>query len=702
MEWEMEASVRSTGNVKHLRAVRALALLVASALAFGGFGAASARADGANVISSLRASVSSGSAPVNSLTDSGGVTYSPPAGSGSPQAGSDDNFTESLTFAYGGGAGGASGDGTPDKTIQTVTLALPPGLLDRLGSAAGFCTDAELGQMPTDTTAGTGWLGGNAGCPAASQIGSLSGTVNALGLDQPITGNVYIMAANSPSDVARIAVEVDVIVLGLLPARAEVASGPIDFALDADGQPQLTAALTLPARATLGSAGSAATTLLPYTLEALTQTINGLTPAHQPFQIMPSSNATTVATTRVSVQDNGNAGGSGPLPGTTDPDLLGSAQASLTPTGAESLPYAPQLTTSVVRDPGDAVVAFTNTITQAADEAPSSSITLRIPSNLQPHGAAALPEACQTPAPGFTNCTQVGAVTAATPLLDTPLTGSLYLTGPPLAPSLVLSFPQPFAISIAGSVDLAANTVTFANVPDMPLTSLAVALAGGAQGIFETTCTTANASGSVSASFTAQNGASANSSGAYSINDCPPPPPSPATTPPTALQSSPSPGLPALTPPAPYVPPRAQTGPGVTSRPSTPRGPAVSAGRLQRVGKRSARLTLALANNPGAPAFHVIRLTAPAGARFVAKHLARYVRTGATHQRVVLSHGQLVITLSGDAVETQVTVFSNVLALTPALARKVAAKQTTRLKLKIALTTTRRTTEQIVGTLAVS
>jgi hypothetical protein len=670
-------------------------------------GVSSARAAGANVISSLSASVSTGTAPVNSLTDAGGSTYSAPAGSSSPQAGSDDDFTEALTFDYGGGSGGKSSDGSPDETVQRLTLALPPGLLDRLGSAGGFCTDAELGAMPTSGAGGTGWLGGGAGCPASSQIGSLVGTVNAqvsiLDLDaQPITGNIYIMAPSSPTDVARIAVEVDVNAAGLIPQRAEVASGPIDFALDSAGQPQLTAALALPAQATLGSSGSAATTLLPYTLETLTQTIDGLNPNGQPFQILPSSDATTTATTSVSVQANGYAGGSGLTPGTTDPNLTGSAQASLTPTGAQNLPYAPQLSTSVVRDGGDPIVAFTNTITQAADEAPSSSITLQIPSNLQPYGPNALNEVCQTPAAGFANCAQVGTVTAATPLLSTPLTGVLYLTGAPLAPSLVLSFPQPFAISIAGSVDIAANTVTFATVPDMPLTSLTVAIAGGAQGIFETTCTTDNPSGSVAGSFTGQNGASATSSGSFSISTCPPP--AAPTTATTAVVATPTPAAPVLTAPAGYVSPfpTTKTPTGATAKPSAPRGPAVGAGRLQLVGKSAGRLTLALVNNPGAPAFRVIRITAPAGSRFVAKRLSRYVVTGASHRTVALSHGQLVITLWGAAVQTTVTVDSNALALTPALARKIKAKQTTALKLKVALTTARRTTEQLVGTLKVS
>lgn len=51
-------------------------------------------------------------------------------------------------------------------------------------------------------------------------------------------------------------------------------------------------------------------------------------------------------------------------------------------------------------------------------------------------------------------------------------------------------FPAPFALTLSGRVDLAKNTTTFTNLPDIPLTDLKVTLAGGPNAVFATPCVT--------------------------------------------------------------------------------------------------------------------------------------------------------------------------------------------------------------------
>jgi hypothetical protein len=92
------------------------------------------------------------------------------------------------------------------------------------------------------------------------------------------------------------------------------------------------------------------------------------------------------------------------------------------------------------------------------------------------------------------------------------------LGGSALTPTLTIAFPPPAAISLTGVINLANNSVTFANLPNVLLTSLALDITGpGGQKAFNTDCVPANVSGA----FTAQSGATATSTAAVAFNNCP-------------------------------------------------------------------------------------------------------------------------------------------------------------------------------------
>jgi hypothetical protein len=176
--------------------------------------------------------------------------------------------------------------------------------------------------------------------------------------------------------------------------------------------------------------------------------------------------------------------------------------APLTVTGCSLLPYAPAFKATGVRDGGDRQVKLDTVVTQTADQAPNRSIALTLPSATLAPNLGAIQALCLSPSSG--TCQSVGAVTAKSPLYPTPLSGNAYLTGSSTGLSLTLLFPAPFPLTLTGAVDLLRNSATFTGLPDIPLTSLTVSLAGGPQGLFLTTCKAPT--GTATATLTDQNG----------------------------------------------------------------------------------------------------------------------------------------------------------------------------------------------------
>ncbi len=651
-----------------------------------GWAAPAARADTSGAITSFSLSTDPASQPTVFSDASPASQFTAPTLSNSttPAAESDANFSESLAFNYGS-------DNNYDETVNVLTLQLPVGLLAHLGAVASPCTAAQLASFdPTTTGAPLG-----DGCPAGAQIGSLTGdtTAYALGLSAPapIGANLYLMAPTDPSDVADIGVEVYASVLGIGTDRALVASGPITYAL-VNGEPQLTVTLPLPSQAYLeNAAGNPLLDLgaTPYTLDDMVQTINGETTTGQPFGLMPGSDAPAATADAVTVQDNGkNNTASTPVAG-----LTGTGTATLTPTGATSLPYAPQVSASVSTESSDALVGLTTTITQAADEDPSSQITVTFPAFLEPNFANAVGaiEGCpttsadlDTPAT-YANCTVVGTATASSPLLGSALTANVYLTGAPLSPVLVLVFPPPFSMVITGNVTVNNNdVVNFATVPDLPLTSLAVALTGGSGAVFMTTCTPSDNSAPITGAFTNQGGTASAGSSTVTVNGCPTATSSSANS--LALVPTSVPSLPAVQIPTAVVPPTPATTTGTVTAKRGLGAVASFTGLVAKHPKPS--LSLALADT--AAKLNRVTITAPSGLKFVTSaKLAKDVKvTGATVKSVSLSHGKLIVTLKRASAAIKLKISSAALSETAALERSIARGKTKNLRTKVAVTTT--------------
>ena len=186
--------------------------------------------------------------------------------------------------------------------------------------------------------------------------------------------------------------------------------------------------------------------------------------------------------------------------------------APLTVTGCSGLPYAPTLAVSEAKDAKDTGATLGFDITQAANEAASKTIALKLPSGLGVNlGADAR---CLTGA--GTGCV-VGTAMATSPLAPTKLSGTVTLAGSARSPTVTVSFPAPFALTLVGDVSLTAGTVTINGVPDIPLTHLNLTITGpDAHKAFTTRC----APSSSTATFTSQGGMTKTVRSKVSLTHC--------------------------------------------------------------------------------------------------------------------------------------------------------------------------------------
>jgi hypothetical protein len=194
-----------------------------------------------------------------------------------------------------------------------------------------------------------------------------------------------------------------------------------------------------------------------------------------------------------------------------DPTLR-TASAPLTVGHCSSLPYAPKVSATATKDSADSGVKLVTTITQLAGESANQAATLAVPSaTLTPNlaGAAGL----------LNSTTPVGTATAVSPLYPIPLQAQIFAVSTPQL-GLAVRFAGPFSLTLNGAISLGGsnNFVSFTNLPDIPLTSLAVTIDGGPKALFFSTCVTPT--GTLSGTFAGQNGLTTSSSATVSVSGC--------------------------------------------------------------------------------------------------------------------------------------------------------------------------------------
>ncbi len=278
----------------------------------------------------------------------------------------------------------------------------------------------------------------------------------------PISLTAYLVPATNSSDAAGI----DLVSSGGT-SHAEVqlkqnASGAISTVLDVD-------------LASLGIAGNIIT--------GTSLTVNG-TLGGKPFVRMPSNCSPGPSSLTVTYA-NGKSETS-------------SASPDFKITGCSSLPFDPQLSAAIVRDPHDSGTSVTTTITQNADEAATSSQKLTIPYPTLAANLASL---------SLQNTSTRGRVGQRGFAADTHAADGQGLLHRPDAIHAHVDDPLPTADGdhVDGHGQISTNsTVTFSGIPDVPQTKLVVALFGGKKALESSEC--APPTGTLSGSFTGQNG----------------------------------------------------------------------------------------------------------------------------------------------------------------------------------------------------
>ncbi len=210
----------------------------------------------------------------------------------------------------------------------------------------------------------------------------------------------------------------------------------------------------------------------------------------------------------------------------------GIATAPLTVTGCTALPYAPTVTATVTKQPENSGAFLTTTFTQPAGQSATSAIEFAIPTGLKINRVL---QPCFEEKP----CV-VGTVSAESLLLPSPalskgtltLGGTLgvsasgelsQLSAPVNGVVLTMSFPPPYAFSLAAPVDFSERTITFSGMPDIPLTALSFTFTGPPSGpAFATSCKP----GTIAATLTPQDGNPVSKlNGAVTNIGCPAPKP---------------------------------------------------------------------------------------------------------------------------------------------------------------------------------
>jgi hypothetical protein len=390
------------------------------------------------------------------------------------------SVTPALTLDQSGGT--AAGSTVPlgmsfnfspsaGDTPKDLTISLPPGLLANASINHGSCliTDKPI---------------------AACQVGSGTVTATALGGLLPVTGQVALdlVAPPKPGDLAGVALLVTLLgQTSQLGSPGEIVVRPVT---DPAGF-----GLNLTFADVPNTYDS-----MPIQVQSMSSTLSGVR--------MPTSCPATPANVTVTTDSY-----SDPTPHT--------ASAPLQVTGCSALPFTPAFHVTATKDAADSGTQVVSDITQPASPAQATpqSVALALPGAvLSPNADAVLSGGllCANPASG--TCKTIGTATATSPLYPVALTGTDYLTGTLSALKIVIVFPAPFALTLAGAVDVPHNTTTFTGLPDIPLSDLTVTLAGGKNAAFAAFCSPA--SGTASSTLISQSGARAAVSSPFTVAGC--------------------------------------------------------------------------------------------------------------------------------------------------------------------------------------
>ncbi len=348
---------------------------------------------------------------------------------------------------------------------ERLRVALPPGLVAML-SRVPLCDldDARAGS-----------------CPASARVGSVRATSGQV--DQPtvFTGSVFLAEAGDPDAIASLAVALPVIV------------GPIDLGV-------VTAIANLRVRDDVGVDVDA---LMPQTVRGIPLDLRDLSiRIDRPnFTRLPSACGTASVALAVEGEQPAQA---------TD---------SMQIDGCGALPFAPSMRFSTGPTAELAVDGHPDlrvTVTPGEGGGAPRSLTTVLPAGL----LVDLPRINQATCPDVASvqngtCTRapIGSVSVETPVLSTPVTGSIFAATVPgrSLPAVVMHVRDRVRLDLVGRTTTTAQSrlsVAFESIPDVPMDRISIAMPGGPGGVLRSgaeLCSVAGTTGN--ASIAAHHGA---------------------------------------------------------------------------------------------------------------------------------------------------------------------------------------------------
>jgi hypothetical protein len=365
-----------------------------------------------------------------------------------------------------------------DQDLARVETRLPPGLAASLDGV----------PMCGDPGAATG------ACPAASRLGAVTAQVGSGGHPVTLGGSVYLTGP-AEGGLAGLAI--------VLPGRV----GPVDL-----GTVVVRAGLLL--RPEDGGV-TVRTSPLPAIVGGVPVSIRSLTlRLDRPgFAVNPSSCAPQTVVAALT-------GGGG---------AAATATAPYQATDCAGLAFTPQLSASI--DALGPVGAkrqpeFRTVITIPPGNAATRTTTVALPSRLS-LAAASIRDVCLVAQQAQDACppgSQVGTVTAQTPLLPVPLSGPVYVAERPgeLLPGLRLALGGPVQLRLNGTLGFGPNGLVsaFDGIPDVPLSRLELTFAAAGPLLVKgDPC--AGTLMRVTGSLTGHNGAQATAPARVTVRGCP-------------------------------------------------------------------------------------------------------------------------------------------------------------------------------------
>ena len=333
----------------------------------------------------------------------------------------------------------------PSAQMKRLVLHLPPGLIGN-PLAAPTCTEQRLNAN---------------NCPAASDVGDISNTVNVLGLPLPVTasGNVY----------------------NVVPRKGEPAR--FGFVLTTAGNVLPPIVLQSPASLRQGDFG------LDTTLDNIPKSVSGM----------------RIDITNVSLSLQGKAG-SPPKGFMRNPTSCGnhtvsydaaaydgqtaSGSTSFSTDNCGALPFHPKFSARIRQLTSDLAnpVELTTTISQTIAEAGLKKAVVTLPAEISANGVALTNQCPVSVFDAGGKCPEtarVGSAVAASPLQAKPLTGGVYVIGGGGLPQLGLDLQGGLALRLKGDLGGTGGRaqVTFDNLPDIPISDFSLTFAGGDGGL---------------------------------------------------------------------------------------------------------------------------------------------------------------------------------------------------------------------------